>query len=65
MLIQDIEFAVDAWLDESDFEIPDQELLDFSADELDFEGDMDILDLDDFADFDFGDFDSGFEEFEM
>ena len=39
-----------------DFSIDEGEIADFSADELEFEGEMDVTGLDEFQDFDFGDF---------
>lgn len=52
--------AVDTALDPNDFVFPGSEAMDMSADELAYEGEMDVMTLDDFnVPADFGDFGAG------
>jgi len=63
--LDDLELdQMDEYLDESDFEISDNMLEDFSSDELEFEGEMDVTDMADFEDLDVGDFDTEEDIFE-
>jgi hypothetical protein len=49
--------AMDEYLHQSDFTISNDEMMDFSYDELQYEGAMDVHGISDFQSFDFGDFD--------
>jgi len=65
--IDDVEAGtMDEFLDEGDFEVTDMEAEDLSAEPLDFEGEMDVIDSDSFDEPDFGDFDDdvGFDDFD-
>jgi hypothetical protein len=58
--IDDTDVAtMDEYLDESDFEVNSDDMMDFSADDLAHEGTMDVTDYSDFEDHDFGGFDEG------
>ncbi len=63
--LDDLELEqMDEYLDESDFEISDNMLEDFSSDELEFEGEMDVTDTADSEDLDVGDFSGEEDTFE-
>ena len=51
--------TMDGFLNDTNFDVTADELTDFSADELEFEGDMEITEPSDFSDHDLGDFDEG------
>jgi hypothetical protein len=59
---------MDDYLEESDFTITNDEMMEFSYDELQYDGAMDVYDMGDFESYDFGDFtpaDMDFGDFDM